>query len=336
MGILITGGAGYIGSHTCAALLKAGKEIVVMDNFYNSSPEAVKRITRITGKEFPFYERDLLDKDGVRGIFRDHKIDSVIHFAGMKSAPESVSIPLQYYRNNIDGTLTLCEVMDEFGARSLVFSSSATVYGLPSHMPCTEDMPIGGCTNPYGQTKFMIELILKDLYTSDNRWGITVLRYFNPLGADKSGLIGENPRGIPNNVMPYITQVAVGKLECLKVTGSDYDTPDGTGVRDYVHVEDLARGHLLALDHMAVGGGYYVYNLGTGKGTSVLELIHSFEEASGRKIPFVFTDRRPGDIALNYAGVEKAKKELGFTAEFDIKRMCEDSWRWQSMNPDGI
>jgi len=336
MSVLVTGGAGYIGSHTCVKLLEAGRKIVVIDNFCNSSPEAVKRIKRITGKTFPFYECDMLDKDGLRAVFREHGIEAVMHFAGLKSVNESVSIPLKYYRNNISGTLTLCEVMEEFDVRSIVFSSSATVYGLPDHMPCTEDMPAGGCTNPYGQTKYMIEIILKDLYASDNRRSVTILRYFNPIGAHVSGLIGENPREIPNNLMPYITQVAVGKRECLTVKGNDYDTPDGTGIRDYIHVEDLARGHLLALEHMAGAGGCNVYNLGTGKGTSVLELVRSFEEASGRKIPYVIAGRRPGDIAVSYAGVGKAKRELGFQAEYGIKRMCEDSWRWQSMNPDGM
>lgn len=333
MPVLVTGGAGYIGSHTCVELINAGYDIVVLDNFYNSKPECLRRLKKITGKDFPFYECDVLDKQGLAEVFSKEAIEAVIHFAGLKAVGESVRVPLKYYHNNITGTLTLCQVMNDFGVKTIVFSSSATVYGSENKSPYNEDMPAGGCTNPYGQTKFMIEIILKDLHQSDVGWNISVLRYFNPIGAHESGLIGEDPSDIPNNLMPYITQVAVGKQEILKIFGNNYPTPDGTGVRDYIHVVDLAKGHLKALEAI---NGYSVYNLGTGKGTSVLELVAAFEAASGVKIPTTIAPRREGDLATSYATVEKAKKELSFTAKYDINRMCADSWRWQSQNPKGF
>lgn len=334
LAILVTGGAGYIGSHTCVELLEAGYDIVVVDNLSNSKVESLNRVKEITGKDFPFYKIDLLDKAQLEVVFSEHQIDAVIHFAGLKAVGESVQIPLHYYHNNITGTLVLCEVMQASDVKKIVFSSSATVYGLPERVPISEDFPLGA-TNPYGRTKLMIEEILRDLYQSDNRWSISLLRYFNPIGAHESGRIGEDPNGIPNNLMPYITQVAVGKLPELRVFGSDYPTVDGTGVRDYIHVVDLAKGHLKALEKVLAGTGIDAYNLGTGKGYSVLEVVAAFEKASGRKIPYKLVERRPGDIASCYADPKKAKKELGWAAEKGIDEMCVDSWRWQKNNPNG-
>lgn len=334
MAILVTGGAGYIGSHTCVELLNAGKEIIVVDNFSNSKPESLKRVKEITGKEFSFYEVDLLDRLALTKVFEENQIEAVIHFAGLKAVGESVSIPLHYYHNNITGTLILCQVMQEFNVKNLVFSSSATVYGMPEKMPISEDFPLS-TTNPYGSTKLMIEQILKDLYVADNSWSIALLRYFNPIGAHESGRIGEDPNGIPNNLMPFITQVAVGKLEELQVFGNDYQTLDGTGVRDYIHVVDLAVGHLKALEKVLKTNGVDAYNLGTGTGYSVLQLVSAFEKASGNKVPYKIAERRPGDVAVCYADPAKAKKELGWAAERGIEEMCLDSWRWQENNRQG-
>ncbi len=334
MNILITGGAGYIGSHTCIELLEAGHHIIVVDNLSNSSVEALNRVRRITAKSFEFHEVDILDKDALERIFSSHEVDAVIHFAGLKSVGESVGVPLRYYHNNVSGTLTLCDVMEENEVRNIVFSSSATVYGDPHIVPITEDFPLSA-TNPYGRTKLMIEEILRDLHTSNGDWNIVLLRYFNPVGAHSSGLIGEDPNGIPNNLLPFISQVAVGKLEKLFVFGNDYPTRDGTGVRDYIHVGDLAAGHLKALDRIASKSGISVYNLGTGRGYSVLEMIDAFSKASGRDVPYQIVDRRPGDIASCYADPAKAEKELGWKAERDIDQMCSDAWRWQSGNPSG-
>lgn len=334
MNVFVTGGAGYIGSHTVLELLQAGHEVIVIDNLSNSSLEAIKRVERITDKKITFYENDLLDKEAVRKIFSDHDIDSVIHFAGYKAVGESVNKPLMYYNNNITSTLVLCDVMNEHGVRNLVFSSSATVYGDPESVPITEDSPLSA-TNPYGRTKLFIEYILKDLHVSDSSWNISLLRYFNPVGAHKSGLIGEDPNDIPNNLMPYISQVAVGKLDQLSVFGGDYPTDDGTGVRDYIHVVDLAIGHLKALEKLESDPGLMVHNLGTGKGSSVLDMIKAFEKASGKEVPYKITDRRPGDIAECYADPGKAAKELNWKAERSIIQMCKDTWRWQSQNPNG-
>ena len=335
MAILVTGGAGYIGSHTCVELLNAGKEIVVLDNFVNSKPEALKRISDITGKSFKSYEVDLLDRDGVRRVFEQNQIDAVIHFAGLKAVGESCKIPLRYYHNNITGTLILCEVMAGAGCKKIVFSSSATVYGMHNQVPFREDMPLS-TTNPYGTTKLFIEQILTDIQKADPQWSVALLRYFNPVGAHKSGLIGEDPAGIPNNLTPYITQVAVGKLKEVGVFGNDYDTPDGTGVRDYIHVVDLAIGHVKAVDKLAQSEpDVRIYNLGTGKGFSVLQMIEAFSKACGKQIPYAIKPRRPGDIAECYADAALAKKELGWEAERGIDEMCEDSWRWQSNNPNG-
>lgn len=334
MTILVTGGAGYIGSHTCVELLNAGWDIVVIDNFCNSKPEALKRIREITGKDFKFYEVDLLDKAGLERVFSENKVDAVIHFAGLKAVGESVQIPLRYYHNNITGTVILLEVMQTYNVKRIVFSSSATVYGVPKSLPITEDAPLGA-TNPYGRTKLMIEEILRDVHVSDPEWSIALLRYFNPIGAHPSGRIGEDPNGIPNNLMPYITQVAVGKLEELKVFGDDYPTPDGTGVRDYIHVVDLAVGHLKALERVLSTTGVDAFNLGTGRGYSVLEVVKAFEKASGKKIPYTIVGRRPGDVAALYADPTKAEKVLGWRAERGIEEMCADAWRWQSLNPNG-
>lgn len=334
MAILVTGGAGYIGSHTCVELLNAGYEVIIVDNFVNSKPESLKRIEEISGKGFKFYEADLLDREALEKIFAENKVEAVIHFAGLKAVGESVSIPLRYYHNNITGTLILCEVMQKYGVKRMVFSSSATVYGMNNVSPLTEELPLS-TTNPYGSTKLMIENILRDLYVSDNNWNIALLRYFNPIGAHESGRIGEDPNGIPNNLMPYITQVAVGKREKLSVFGSDYDTHDGTGVRDYIHVVDLAKGHLKALEKVIHSTGVEAYNLGTGTGYSVLDVVKNFEKAIGRKVPYALTDRRPGDIATCYADATKALKELGWKAEKTLEDMCRDSWRWQSNNPNG-
>jgi UDP-glucose 4-epimerase len=334
MTILVTGGAGYIGSHTCVELLNAGYDIVVVDSFYNSKPEVLKRASEITGKEFPIYNVDLLQKEELETVFSEHEIEVVIHFAGLKAVGESVSIPLRYYHNNITGTLMLCEVMQAYGVKKMVFSSSATVYGIPERVPISEDFPLKA-TNPYGRTKLMIEEILRDLYASDNSWSIALLRYFNPIGAHPSGRIGEDPNGIPNNLMPYITQVAVGKLKELYVFGNDYPTVDGTGVRDYIHVVDLAIGHVKALEKVMNTTGVEAYNLGTGRGYSVLELISAFEKVTGIKIPYKIVGRRPGDVAICYADPTKAKEELGWVATRGIEEMCRDAWRWQSNNPNG-
>ncbi|PFN80193.1 UDP-glucose 4-epimerase GalE [Bacillus sp. AFS076308] len=334
MAVLVTGGAGYIGSHTCIELLNAGHEIIIVDNYSNSKPESLERVKELSGKDFAFYEVDLLDRIGLEKVFAENQIEAVIHFAGLKAVGESVSIPLHYYHNNITGTLILCEVMKQYGVKNLVFSSSATVYGMPERVPISEDFPLGA-TNPYGRTKLMIEEILRDLYVSDPEWSIALLRYFNPIGAHVSGRIGEDPNGIPNNLMPFITQVAVGKLKQLQVFGSDYPTVDGTGVRDYIHVVDLAIGHLKALEKILPATGVEAYNLGTGTGYSVLEIVAAFEKASGVDIPYKIVDRRPGDVAVCYADASKAKKELGWTASKGIAEMCEDSWRWQKNNPNG-
>jgi UDP-glucose 4-epimerase len=334
MKILVTGGAGYIGSHTCVELLEAGHEVVVVDNLSNSKEESLKRVQKITGRTLEFHKTDLLDSDSLDSIFKSHSIDVVIHFAGLKAVGESVSIPLKYYHNNITGTLTLCEVMEQNNVRNMVFSSSATVYGDPHKVPITEDFPLSA-TNPYGRSKLMIEDILKDLHTSNDKWNIVLLRYFNPVGAHPSGLIGEDPNGIPNNLLPYISQVAIGKLAKLSVFGDDYPTKDGTGVRDYIHVVDLATGHLKALDKISSHSGVSIYNLGTGQGYSVLEMIEAFKKASKKDIPYEIVDRRPGDIASCYADPAMATQELGWKAERDLDRMCADAWRWQSNNPSG-
>ena len=335
MKILVTGGAGYIGSHTCVELLNAGYEVVILDNFYNSSPEVLKRIKELTGKDFTFCECDIRDRESLDKVFAENKIDAVIHFAGLKAVGESVRKPLEYYENNVGGTVTLCEAMRDAGCKKIVFSSSATVYGMNNPSPLNETMKIGGTTNPYGTTKYMIELILQDLYTSDNDWSVALLRYFNPIGAHESGRIGENPNGIPNNLMPYITQVAVGKLDHLNIFGDDYDTPDGTGVRDYIHVVDLALGHIKAVEKIAYSKGVCIYNLGTGVGYSVLDVVKAFEKASGKEIKYEIVPRRPGDLATVYSDPTKAKEELGWVAERGLEKMCEDSWRWQKNNPEG-
>lgn len=335
MSILVTGGAGYIGSHTCVELLNEGYEVVVIDNLCNSSKESLTRVEQITGKQVKFYEADIRDKDALDRIFLDEDIEAVIHFAGLKAVGESVAKPLEYYFNNITGTLVLCDIMRKHNVKNMVFSSSATVYGIPKSVPMDETFPTGA-TNPYGRTKLMLEEIFKDLYVSDNDWNIILLRYFNPIGAHKSGRIGENPNGIPNNLMPYITQVAVGRLKCLGVFGNDYPTPDGTGVRDYIHVVDLASGHVKAIEKISTNPGLKVYNLGTGKGYSVLDIVKNFEKASGVKIPYEIKPRRAGDIAECYADASKAKEELGWEAKYGILEMCEDSWRWQSNNPNGF
>jgi len=334
MTVLVTGGAGYIGSHTLVELLNVGHSVIVVDNLSNSNEESLKRVEKITGKKVKFYKEDVCDKAALKKIFAENKIDSVIHFAGYKAVGESVREPIMYYRNNIDSTLSLIEVMGEEGVKKLVFSSSATVYGVATEMPLKEGMPTGAI-NPYGRTKLFIEEILRDLYVSDNTWSIALLRYFNPIGAHKSGTIGEDPKGIPNNLMPYISQVAVGKLEKLHVFGNDYNTVDGTGVRDYIHVVDLAIGHVKAIDWAAGNKGCEEFNLGTGNGTSVLELRDAFCKASGVDVPYVIDPRRPGDPDEVYANAEKAKNILGWTAERGITEMCEDTWRWQSGNPKG-
>lgn len=335
MAVLVTGGAGYIGSHTCVELLENGYDVVIMDNLYNSNKKAVDRVEQITGKKVSFYCVDMLDRDGVDEIFQKENIDSVIHFAGYKAVGESVQKPLEYYHNNITGTLILCDVMRKYGVKNIIFSSSATVYGDPAFVPITEECPKGKITNPYGQTKAMLEQILTDLHVADPEWNVVLLRYFNPIGAHKAGIIGEDPKGIPNNLVPYIAQVAVGKLEKLGVFGNDYDTPDGTGVRDYIHVVDLARGHVKAMKKFQEEPQVRIYNLGTGKGYSVLEVLHAFEKACGKTLPYEIKPRRAGDIATCYADPSKAKRELGWEAEYGIEEMCQDSWRWQSMNPNG-
>lgn len=334
MAVLVTGGAGYIGSHTCVELLNAGKEVVVIDNLCNSCEEALERVKKITGKELTFYQADLLDRKAVEEVFEKEEIESVIHFAGLKAVGESVQKPLEYYYNNITGTLVLCDVMRKYGVKKLVFSSSATVYGSPKTVPIKEDFPLS-VTNPYGRTKLMLEDIFRDFYVADPEWNIILLRYFNPIGAHKSGLIGEDPKGIPNNLTPYITQVAVGKLKEVGVFGNDYNTPDGTGVRDYIHVVDLAIGHVKALKKLEEEPKVRTYNLGTGQGYSVLEVIKAFSKACGKDIPYVLKPRRAGDIATCYADASLAEKELGWKAERKLDEMCEDSWRWQSQNPNG-
>ena len=335
MSILVAGGAGYIGSHTCVELLNAGYEVVVVDNLYNSSEEALKRVETITGKAVTFYQVDLLDKPALDDVFKKESISSVINFAGLKAVGESVRKPLEYYHNNITGTLNLCDVMRNHGVKNIIFSSSATVYGDPAFVPITEECPKGQITNPYGQTKGMLEQILTDLHVADPEWNVVLLRYFNPIGAHESGLIGEDPKGIPNNLVPYIAQVAVGKLERLGVFGNDYPTHDGTGVRDYIHVVDLAKGHVKALKKLTPGSGVSIYNLGTGNGYCVLDVLHAYEKACGKELPYEIKERRAGDIATCYCDATKAKNELGWVAEKGIEDMCADSWRWQSSNPDG-
>ncbi|MCR5426885.1 MAG: UDP-glucose 4-epimerase GalE [Lachnospiraceae bacterium] len=334
--ILVTGGAGFIGSHTVVELQQSGYDVVVVDNLSNSSEISLKRVAKITGKEVPFYKADILDRAAMTDIFAKEKPAAVIHFAGLKAVGESVQKPWEYYENNIAGTLTLVDVMRKAGCKNIIFSSSATVYGNPAQIPITEECPKGQCTNPYGWTKSMLEQILSDIQKADPEWNVILLRYFNPIGAHKSGTIGENPNGIPNNLMPYITQVAVGKLKELGVFGNDYDTPDGTGVRDYIHVVDLARGHVKALKKIEEKAGLKIYNLGTGQGYSVLDIVKNFEEANGVKIPYVIKPRRAGDIATCYSDASLAKKELGWEAEYGIREMCEDSWRWQKNNPNGF
>ena len=335
MSILVAGGAGYIGSHTCVDLLEAGYEVVVVDNLYNASEESLKRVEKITGKAVTFYEADILDKEALNKIFDAHEIEAVIHFAGYKAVGESVQKPIEYYHNNMTGTLVLCDVMRAHGVKNIVFSSSATVYGDPAQIPITENCPKGQPTNPYGWTKSMLEQVLTDIHTSDKEWNVILLRYFNPIGAHKSGMIGEDPKGIPNNLVPYVAQVAVGKRPALGVFGNDYDTPDGTGVRDYIHVVDLAAGHVKAIEKLRENPGVEVYNLGTGNGYSVLQVVAAFEKACGHAIPYEIKPRREGDIATCYCDPQKAKEELGWEAKYGIDEMCEDSWRWQSTNPDG-
>ncbi len=335
MSILVTGGAGFIGSHTCVELLENGYEVVVVDNLCNASKESLKRVEQITGKKVTFYKGDILDKEFLNQVFEKEEIESCIHFAGLKAVGESVEKPWEYYHNNITGTLVLTEVMKKHGVKKMIFSSSATVYGSPKEIPITEECPKGTCTNPYGWTKSMLEQILTDMQKADPEWNVVLLRYFNPIGAHPTGLMGENPNGVPNNLMPYITQVAIGKLACLGVFGNDYDTPDGTGVRDYIHVVDLAKGHVKALKKLEENGGLSVYNLGTGVGYSVLDIVKNFEEANGVKIPYEIKPRRAGDIATCYSDASKAKRELDWEAEYGILEMCRDSWNWQKKNPNG-
>jgi UDP-glucose 4-epimerase len=335
MRVLVTGGAGYIGSHTCVELLAAGYEVIVVDSLINSREESIRRIEEISGRKLLFHKVDLLDKSALDRVFKEAAADAVIHFAGLKAVGESVAMPLQYYKNNIGGSLVLFEVMAHHGVKNLVFSSSATVYGDPASLPITEDFPIKA-SNPYGWAKVMLEQILQDLYHADPSLNIALLRYFNPVGAHPTGRIGEDPRGVPNNLVPFISQVAVGKLPELKVFGNDYPTPDGSGVRDYIHIMDLASGHMKALEKLATNPGLVTYNLGTGKGYSVLEMVEAFAEAAGKKIPYRIAGRRPGDIASCYADPSKAEKELFWKASRDIKAMCEDTWRWQMQNPNGF
>ncbi len=334
MKILVTGGAGFIGSHTNVELLNAGYDVVVIDSLVNSSRESIKRVEKLTGKKITFYEEDLLNEKAVDDIFTNENIDSVIHFAALKAVGESCEIPIRYFDNNLTGTLNLLKVMDKHNVKSLVFSSSATVYGKPKSVPIKEDFALS-VSNPYGRTKLITEDMLRDIYKSDQDWNIALLRYFNPIGAHESGEIGENPHGIPNNLLPYVAKVAAGQLECVNVFGDDYDTPDGTGVRDYIHIQDLAAGHIKALEKLAKKPGLVTYNLGTGVGYSVLDIIHNFEKACGREIPYKIVPRRPGDIDMCYADPSKAEKELGWKATRGIDKMCEDAWRWQSKNPNG-
>lgn len=334
MNVLVTGGAGYIGSHTVVELLNEGYGVVVVDNFANSKEESIRRVEQITGKKVTFYKKDVRDKAALVKIFKKHKIDWVIHFAGLKAVGESVHKPLEYYDNNLVSTLVLLEAMREFGVKNFVFSSSATVYGDPEELPLKETTKLNPTTNPYGTSKAMQEQILKDLYTGDNSWNLVLLRYFNPVGAHESGLIGEDPKGIPNNLMPYVAQVASGKLQCIGVFGNDYNTPDGTGVRDYIHVVDLAKGHVAAIKAMK-DAGVHIFNLGTGNGYSVLDMVKAFSKACGKELPYEIKPRRAGDIAACYASSEKAEKELGWKAELDLEAMCRDQWNWQKNNPNG-
>ena len=335
MNVLVTGGAGYIGSHTCVELLQRDMGVVVVDNLVNSSPKAIERVEQITGKHVDFYVKDVRDREAMNAIFDKHQIDCVIHFAGLKAVGESVAMPLEYYDNNLFSTVTLCEVMRDHGVKNIVFSSSATVYSGDNEMPLREASRTGMCTNPYGWTKYMSEQILRDTAKSDNDWAIVLLRYFNPIGAHSSGLIGEDPRGIPNNLMPFISQVAIGRREYLNVFGNDYDTPDGTGVRDYIHVVDLARGHVAAINYMQQHKGESVFNLGTGNGYSVLDMVHAFEKVTGKKVPYKIAPRRPGDLATVYASPDKSAELLGWKAEHGLEDMCRDTWAWQSKNPMG-
>ena len=336
MSVLVTGGAGYIGSHTCVELLERGYDVVVIDNLVNSNPKSLDRVAEITGKKVTFYQKDVRDRAALDQILDTHKdIDCCIHFAGLKAVGESVSMPLEYYDNNLNSTVTLCEALRDHGVKNIVFSSSATVYSGDNEVPLREASRTGNCTNPYGWTKYMCEQILRDTAKSDEEWGVVLLRYFNPIGAHKSGLIGEDPRGIPNNLMPYISQVAIGRRECLSVFGNDYDTHDGTGVRDYIHVVDLARGHVAAIDYMRTHKGENVFNLGTGTGYSVLDMVKAFERVSGQKVPYKIVDRRPGDLATVYAEPAKSAEELGWKAEYTLDDMCRDTWNWQSQNPNG-
>lgn len=335
MKILLTGGAGYIGSHTAVALIEAGHSVVIIDNLSNSSAESVRRVETITGAKISFYPYDIRSKNELDRLLEMHSFDCCIHFAGLKAVGESVEKPMEYYENNIGGTLTLLHALQEHGCKNFIFSSSATVYGEPASLPITETCPKGICTNPYGWTKWMIEQILTDLYKADSSWNIVLLRYFNPVGAHPSGMIGESPNDTPNNLMPYVTQVAIGKRDHLSVFGNDYDTPDGTGVRDYIHVMDLARGHVKALNAIADKRGLSLFNLGTGRGYSVLDIVHAFEKANGVTIPYIIAPRRPGDVASCWADASKAKREIGWEAELGIEDMCRDSWRWQQNNPDG-
>ncbi len=335
MAVLVTGGAGFIGSHTAVELLNSGKDIVIVDNFSNSKPKALDAIRKITGKDFKFYEIDYLDREKLEKVFEENKIDAVLNFAGYKAVGESVKKPLEYYENNVSGCIVLLETMRKYNVKKFVFSSSATVYGQPERIPLTEDCKVGGTTNPYGTSKLFIEQILKDLYNSDNSWDICILRYFNPVGAHESGLIGEEPQGVPNNLMPYVVRVAAGELKELSVFGNDYDTPDGTGVRDYIHVVDLAKGHICALNKLdKEGSGLFIYNLGTGTGYSVLDMVKAFEQITGKKVPYKIAPRRAGDIATCYSDPTKAKEELGWTAEKGIKEMCEDSWNFIQKNKE--
>lgn len=335
MRILVAGGAGYIGSHTCVELLNAGHEVVCADNLLNSKYESIRRVEKITGKTIKFYKVDLADYEATKVVFEENKIDGVIHFAGLKCVPESIQVPLKYYQNNLDTVFVVMQLMKEFNVKNFVFSSSATVYGDPKVLPLTEDCEVGGTTNPYGTTKYFIERILMDMCKADSSLNVAILRYFNPVGAHPSGMIGEDPNGIPNNLVPYVTQVAIGKRPYLNVNGNDYDTPDGTGVRDYIHIVDLAIGHVLALNKLATGSGLVIYNLGTGNGYSVLDIVHAFDKAVGTPIPYKIAPRRPGDIAACYADPSKAREELGFVAKYGVDDMARDAWNWQSKNPDG-
>ena len=335
MTVLVTGGAGYIGSHTCVELLERDFDIVVVDNLVNSSAKSLDRVKQITGKDFPYYELDIRDKAALDKIFEAHKIDCVMHFAGLKAVGESVAKPLEYYDNNLFTTITLCKSMGEHGVKQIIFSSSATVYNGDNEMPLREDSRTGNCTNPYGWTKYMSEQILRDLAKADPEWSVVLLRYFNPIGAHPSGLIGEDPQGLPNNLMPFISQTAIGRRECLSVFGNDYDTPDGTGIRDYIHVVDLAQGHVAAVAYMQEHKGESVFNLGTGTGYSVLDMVKAFERVTGKAVPYKITERRPGDLGMVYASPEKSAQVLGWKAQFGLDEMCRDTWNWQSQNPMG-